>query len=227
MQLHMFTPLTYVMSSGGEVNMHQCCAPMVVIHTFSKIGYRAPPHSITDPMICIDLKQSGGDGMRNDGAMARAVTVGNTATAFEELVDVECTVENRHCAQYGLSPVLCVCTTDPLNRINLDVVREYCWFAMKDVREIDNSHKRNMLYWWYMTNIYNISGRGVTKKPLDCLTAAIRCAYPEDNGKYKGYRKLKKMIICYSQSSEGTTSNPFADPFCSLIWQSLIAVESV
>jgi hypothetical protein len=37
-QLHMFTPLTYVMSSGGEVNLHQCRAPMADIHTFSKIS---------------------------------------------------------------------------------------------------------------------------------------------------------------------------------------------
>jgi hypothetical protein len=87
--------------------------------------------------------------------------------------------------------VLCVCTTNPPNRINLDVVREYCWFATKDVSEMDNSHKSKMLYWWYMTNIYNIGGRGVTKKPPDCLNAAIRCAYPEDDGRYKGYRKLK------------------------------------
>jgi hypothetical protein len=43
-----------------------------------------------------------------------------------------------------------------------------------------------------MTNIYNISGRGVTKKLMNCLTAAIRRAYPEDDGKYKGHRKLKK-----------------------------------
>jgi hypothetical protein len=77
-------------------------------------------------MICIDLKQSNGDGMRNGGAMATSATVGDTEMAFEELVDVECTIENQHCARYGLSPVLCVCTTNPPNRINLDVVREYC-----------------------------------------------------------------------------------------------------
>ena len=46
-----FTSLTYVTSSGGEVNVHQCRASMVVIHTFSKVGYWAPPPSIADPMI--------------------------------------------------------------------------------------------------------------------------------------------------------------------------------
>jgi hypothetical protein len=76
-QLHMFTPLTYVTSSGGEVNVHQCHAPMVVIHTFSKIGYRVPPRSITDLMICIDLKQSYGNGMHDSGAMATAAILAN------------------------------------------------------------------------------------------------------------------------------------------------------
>jgi hypothetical protein len=35
-----------------------------------------------------------GNRMRDDGAMAMAATVGDTATAFEKLVDVECTVDN-------------------------------------------------------------------------------------------------------------------------------------
>jgi hypothetical protein len=42
-----------------------------------------------------------------------------------------------------------------------------------------------------MTNIYNIGGRGVTKNPPGCLTSAIWHAYPEEDGKYKGYRKSK------------------------------------
>ena len=76
-QLHMFTPLTYVTSSESEVNVHQWHAPTVVIHTFSKIGYRVPPRSITDLMICIDLKQSYGNGMHDRGAMATAAILAN------------------------------------------------------------------------------------------------------------------------------------------------------
>lgn len=59
--------------------------------------------------------------------------------------------------KYGLSPVLCICKTDPPDKINLEVVREFCWFTTKEVTDMDNSNKRNALYWWYMTNIYNIS----------------------------------------------------------------------
>lgn len=56
---------------------------------------------------------------------------------------------------------------------------------------MDNSNKRNALYWWYMTNIYNIHGKGVTKEPPACLTAAIWHAHPEENGQQMGYRPGK------------------------------------
>ena len=42
-----------------------------------------------------------------------------------------------------------------------------------------------------MTNIYNVGGRGVTKKPPECLIAAIHKAYPEEDGKYTGYEPGK------------------------------------
>ena len=153
---------------------------MVVIHIFFKVGYQAPPPSIADPMICIDSQQR---------VLNVPIISPETMEEHEELVDIEHTVENRYCTQNGVSPVLCVCTTDPPSCINLDVVREYCWFATKGVCEMDNSHTCNMFYWWYIMNTYNIGGRGVTKKPADCLTAAICCAYPEEDVKYKGYRK--------------------------------------
>jgi hypothetical protein len=83
--------------------------------------------------------------------------------------------------------VLCICKTDPPDKINLKVVHAFCWFATKEVTDMDNSNKQNMLYWWYMTNIYNIDGWGVTREPPACLTAAIRHAYPEENRQYMGY----------------------------------------
>ena len=108
---------------------------------------------------------------------------------YDKLVDVECTPHQQYCERYGLSPVLCICKSDLPDKINLEVLQEFCWFATKEVTDMDNSNKQNMLYWWYMTNIYNIGGKGVTKEPPACLTAAIRHAYPEQNGQYMGYRQ--------------------------------------
>ncbi len=176
-QLHLFTPLTYVTSSSGDQG-ELPRAPMVVIHTFSRIGYSPLPQNVSNPMTCVPVMDSCESTISNDGE-------------YKTLVDYNCTPQQRYCAKYGLSPIMCVCQTDPPKNINLEVVREYCWFATKDVTDMDNGNKWNMLYWWYMTNIYNIGGRGVTKKPPECLTSAIRRAYPEKDGKYKWYRKSK------------------------------------
>ncbi len=56
-----------------------------------------------------------------------------------------------------------------------------------------NSNKHNMLYWWFMTNIYNIGGKGVTKTLPECLIAVIHKAYPKKDGKYNGYKLGKKQ----------------------------------
>ena len=180
-QLHLFTPLTYVTSNGGEGDER---APMVVIHTYSKIGYAPLPRIVGNPMTCVKMLEK-----QKDNELAINST--EEDEEYEKLVDVDCTSQQRYCAKYGLSPVICVCKTDPPDKINLEVVREYCWFATKEVRDMDNRNKRNMLYWWFMTNIYNVGGRGVTKKPPECLIAAIRKAYPEEDGKYTGYKPGK------------------------------------
>ena len=131
---------------------------------------------MSNRITCVKVTESCESTISNDGE-------------FDTLVDYDCTPQQRYCAKYGLSPIMCVCQTDPPENINLEVVHEYCWFATKDVADMDNGNKRNMLYWWYMTNIYNIGGRGVTKKPPECLSSPTRHAYPEKDGKYKGYRK--------------------------------------
>jgi hypothetical protein len=82
----------------------------------------------------------------------------------------------------------CICKTDPPKKINLEMVAEYCFFTTMSLKDMAPSHKRNLLYWWYMTNHYFICGRGVTKEPPECLKAAIRLAYLEEDGKYTGYK---------------------------------------
>ena len=103
----------------------------------------------------------------------------------------ECTHRHRYCAAHGLSPVNCICNTDPPSDINLEVVRQHCWFATKEVSQMDNGNKRNMLYWWYMTNLYNVCGAGERKDPPACLKAAIRIAYPSADGWYVPFMPFK------------------------------------
>jgi len=100
---------------------------------------------------------------------------GDNNSKWEPLIDVICAPINRHCAKYGVSTVLCVCKRDLVDRIDLEVVRQYCLFATMEVSKMTNSNKRTMLYWCYMTNTYNICGKSK--------------AYPSEraNGQYKKY----------------------------------------
>ena len=65
----------------------------------------------------------------------------------EELVEVECTPQNRYCAKYGFSPVLCICKTDPPKKINLDMVAEYCFFTTMSLALLV-VHDQSLLYLW-------------------------------------------------------------------------------
>ena len=68
-------------------------------------------------------------------------------------------VATIYCSVYGVSTVICLCKTDHVHKINLEMVRKYCYFATTEVSKMSNSWKRNMLYWWYIANTYNILGR--------------------------------------------------------------------
>ena len=79
----------------------------------------------------------------DDGATTKEVD----GERYERLVEVNCTHDHRYCSMYGLSTVQCICITDPVDEIELEVVRQYCWFATKPVCNMTNNNIRNMLYW--------------------------------------------------------------------------------
>jgi hypothetical protein len=102
-QLHLFTLLTYVTSSSGEQG-DRLRVPMVVIHTFLRIGYTPLPQNVGNPMTCVQVTE------------LCELTVGNEEE-YKILVEVNCTPQQRYCAKYGLSPVMCVCDTDPPQKL--------------------------------------------------------------------------------------------------------------
>ena len=113
----------------------------------------------------------------------------NKDSEWEASIEVKCSPNNRFCSVYGVSTVICICESDPVDKINLEMVCEYCYFATTDVSKMSTSWKRNMLYWWYMTNTYNICGKGTRAEPPACLKNTIRKAYPSEraDGLFKKY----------------------------------------
>ena len=176
---------------------------MVMIHRYSRVGWQAlPPDQLPATMHCDPLTK---EDLVERTNKANNLPAGRILVAadgkeekieggkeYERLVEVECTPENRYCSIYGLSTMQCLCNTDPPAELDLEVVRQYCWFADKDVCKMTKSNKRNMLYWWYMTNVYNICGSGQRRDPPACLKFAIRNLIKEDSGWYVKYDPGKK-----------------------------------
>ena len=178
-----FTPLRFTprVQDGSPHRL-----PAVVIHTYTKIDYAPVPKRLNPPLHCGDMtkeeiEQYNIDSIQFGGGVA-------AEDQYEKLGDKpECTAKNRCCSRYGVSMVLCVCESDPVDKVDLDVVRQYCYFATKPVDKMDNGNIRNMLYWWYMTNTYHICGKGRRVPVPSCLLYAIRTAYPSENELYKKY----------------------------------------
>jgi len=119
-QLESFTPLTYT-PSGTSNNPQPHRSPAVVIHTYTRVGYKPVPQQLNDPLPCITMTDD-----QIEEYTINELTGGSAGDEeYEELVEVDCTAEHRYCSMYGVSTVVCVCKTDPVEKIDLNTVREY------------------------------------------------------------------------------------------------------
>jgi hypothetical protein len=65
----------------------------------------------------------------------------------------------------------------------LNAVSEHCHFVDREVKDMTNSLKRNLLHWWFATNVYFVKGAANRKQLLNCLECAIRMACPNPKEK--------------------------------------------
>jgi hypothetical protein len=63
------------------------------------------------------------------------------------------------------------------SKIVVEIARENPFCTM-GVEEMENSHKRFILYYWYVTNVYSITGSKNRAKLPKCLVLAIRQRFP-------------------------------------------------
>lgn len=91
---------------------------------------------------------------------------------------------------YGIHFLNCVCDAIPVEKLDLGAIHQDCYFATTELTHMPNNQKRNMIYWWYATNIYNIAGRGnIDRLPL-CLEYRVRQLYPNPDGEaYTGCKR--------------------------------------
>ena len=179
-RLDSYTELRY------RVNPQSPRMPALFVHALSRLGnVPLPDDSINKPIpITVVLPTEHND---------------EYEPSSEPIIDPrkdakpKCTDECRCCAVYGIRFLRCVCEVIPVKDRNLTTIKEDCYFATDDIDDMPNNHKRNMLYWWYATNVFSISGKGNRGKLPVCLEYAIRELYPNPDGvPYKGHRGQKK-----------------------------------
>jgi hypothetical protein len=90
--------------------------------------------------------------------------------------DVRC--NGDQCSLYGVKFACCVTQCFPVNsKIVVEIARENPFCTM-GVEEMENSHKRFILYYWYVTNVYSVTGSKNRAKLPKCLVSAIRQRFP-------------------------------------------------
>ena len=178
-KLGLFTPLTY------HVNDSSPLMPALFIVQYTQIGHASVPLD-TNSMLCC--------------------SVGNHPTKeVESMYNIpdpltqkppECTYEKRLCRKYGVNFIgQCICKEIPVGERKLDIIAEDCYLidAPDGVDKLPNKSKRLMLYWWYATNVYSLTGKGNRGKLPDCLEYAIKKEYPEkSSADWTGYKDGKK-----------------------------------
>jgi hypothetical protein len=119
------------------------------------------------------------------GTDASHLTVTESNTMFEQ---ENCTLEHRLCSMNGVHFVICITHAFPVERLDLIALANEYPFVTMPVSEMDNSRKRSMIYWWYMVNVYSVTGKGHREPPPMCLVQRVRELYPNRPGvTYKGY----------------------------------------
>ena len=131
-----------------------------------------------------DGGNGGGDGGGDGGAGAIDWTLHE-----QPPTPPPCTFSARQCSMHGIRYVTCICSGHGPDTLDLHDVSLECHFADTEVEDMTPAQKRNMLYWWYATNIYLICGRSKRAPLPSCLVYSIRMLYPNLKGdEYKGYR---------------------------------------
>ena len=67
----------------------------------------------------------------------------------------------------------CITKCCPVSSLVLTEISNTCPFVTMEVSQMTNSYKRNMLYWWFATNVYVVTGANNRKKRGDCVVHAI------------------------------------------------------
>ena len=85
------------------------------------------------------------------------------------------------CSKHGVAFDLCLSKIIPPATVPLPIVARDCVFADLDVKDMSNSNKRFLLYYYYATTVYQFHGSGNRIDLPECIIYAVRDLYKEEN----------------------------------------------
>ena len=95
--------------------------------------------------------------------------------------------DGQLCSQYGIVFPTCITRIVPPNEQRLETIVLENPFVTKDVQEMNAADRRFCYYYWYMTNVHSIRGKGNTRRVPPCLNNAIRNLNPSPDEFYVEY----------------------------------------
>jgi hypothetical protein len=103
--------------------------------------------------------------------------------------------DGRYCSRYNVIFNDCISRVVPVPTAEEAAADCYFWTydgatplheQQPDERKLA-SHKRNVMYWHYATEIYSINGRGNRAPMPPCVLRAVRNKYADSGGEYKDF----------------------------------------
>ena len=152
-RLDLYTELAH------RINKNTARMPWVFVLKHSPVGYSGtlPVKKLHDPIPCSITLPDSHTSLPKD----------TTADVSDE--PVECCLSNRYCSMHSVSSTVSICNAVPVHKLDLETIKDNCSFATDEIDKMTNPHKRNMIYWWYATNIYSICGSKKGESSLNIL----------------------------------------------------------
>jgi hypothetical protein len=187
-QLDLYNDLTYQLNADSP-NM-----PWLLILNYTIVGKDPLPSKkcLKDPIPMAPSAFASATSMPSPAVDTAQFSSAATSNANDDSEE-ECTEHNRLCSIYGTKFKVCVCECIPVEQVVLAEIAQDCYFA-DDVEKMEPNHKRNLLYWYYATNVYLICGAHNRKELPACLVSRIRELYPSPDGTVVGYKDMDHYV---------------------------------
>ena len=190
LQLESFAPIYFNWDPDAHRQDKQYCC--ILVHRFVMVGqqrieqHHEPPRvphvslPVTETEIAKQVNDTDNgdhDSGNNQSSSSSPDSSSSEGPNEEELRNCN----GRFCSLYGVAFIRCVTVCFPVNTRNLENIARICPFADQEVNQMNNSKKRFLLYYWYATNIYSITGRHNRKRMPPCLELKVREQFPDQH----------------------------------------------